>query len=83
MCTLTVPSIKKTNLNNVNRANRGEVVENSIEEIKGKAVENEEEVNDIRRIIKESLKENRKCNFTELKDSEKERNPLESNVGFK
>jgi len=50
-------NIKKTNLNNVNRASREEVVENSEGEINEKTVENEEDINDIRRKVRESLKE--------------------------
>ena len=50
-------NIKKTSLNNVNRADREEVVENSNEEIKGVIAENEEDINDIERKIKESLKD--------------------------
>jgi hypothetical protein len=49
-------------------------VENSEEEIKEKTEENEEDINDIRRKIKESLKEKGKCNFIEPKDSGKEKN---------
>ena len=64
-------NIKKTNLNNVNTAGREEVVENSREEIKEKTEENEEDINDIRRKIKESLKERWKY-FKEPKDPRKE-----------
>ncbi|GAH99245.1 unnamed protein product, partial [marine sediment metagenome] len=46
-------NIKKTNLNNVNRASRKVVVENSREEIKEKTTKNKEDINDIRRKIKE------------------------------
>ena len=53
-------NIKKTSLNNVNRADREEVVENSNEEIKGVIAENEEDINDIERKIKESLKDGEK-----------------------
>jgi len=71
-------NIKKTNLNNVNRASSERDVENSREEIKEKAAENEEDINDIRRKIRESLKEKKKCNFIESKDSGKEKKLLES-----
>jgi len=54
-------------------------VENSESEMKEKTEENEEDVNDIRRKIKESLKEKGKCNFIESKDSGKERKLLEEN----
>ena len=67
-------NIKKTNLNNVNRVGSEVVVENSGGEIKENTVENEEDINDIRRKIKESLKEKGKCNFIEPKDSGKEKN---------
>lgn len=67
-------NIKNTNLSNVNRVSREEVVENSSVEIKGKTVENEEDINDIRRKIKESLKEKGKCNFIDPKDSRKDKN---------
>ncbi|GAI48510.1 unnamed protein product, partial [marine sediment metagenome] len=67
-------NIKKTNLNNVNRAGIEGDVENSREEIKEKTEENKEDINDIRRKIKESLKEKEKCNFIESKDSGKEKN---------
>jgi len=70
-------SIKKTNLNNVNRTGNEEVVENSVGEIKEIAEENEEDINDIRRKIEESLKENGKCNFIEPENSGKERKLLE------
>ena len=72
-------NIKKINLNNVNKACSEGVVENSGGEIKENTVENEEDINDIRRKIRESLKEKGKCNFIEPKDSGKERKLLEEN----
>lgn len=66
-------NIKNTKLDNVNRASREEIVENSIREMKEKTAEDEEDINDIRRKIKESLEGNRKCNFTKPKDSGKEK----------
>src|SRR3972149_6895959 len=66
-------NIKNTNLNNVNRAGSKGVMENSREVKKEKKVENKEDINDIRRKIKESLEENRKCNFTESKGSGKDK----------
>jgi len=66
-------NIKKTNLNNVNRASIEGVVENSGGEIKENTEENEEDINDIRRKIKESLKDKGKCKFTEPEDSGKEK----------
>jgi predicted transcriptional regulator len=76
-------NIKKTSLNNVNKTSSEEVVENSEEEIKEKTEENEEDINDIRRKIKESLKEKGKCNFIESKDSGKENKLLESHTDLK
>ncbi len=51
-------NIKNKNLNNVNTASRKEIVENSTEEIRKVNAETDEDVNEIRRKIKESLKEN-------------------------
>jgi len=73
-------NIKYTNLNNVNRVGSKEVVENSGGEIKEKTAENEEDINDIRRKIKESLKVKGKCNFTKSKDSGKEKKPIENHT---
>ena len=66
--------INETNLTNVNRALREEVVENSREEIKEITAESKEDINDIRRKIKESLEEKGKYNFIEPKDSKKDKN---------
>ena len=74
---------KKINLNNVNTADREGVVDNSIEEIGGATAENEKDVNDIRRKIKESLEEKGKCNFIEPKDSGIKKNLLEKNTKLK
>ena len=73
-------SIKKTNLNNVNRANGEEVVENSREGIKRKRTENKEDIDDIKNKIRESLGE--KKNYSHLKsgDSELENNLLEKDT---
>ncbi|MFH0931006.1 MAG: hypothetical protein V1890_03605, partial [Candidatus Zixiibacteriota bacterium] len=49
-------------------------MENSREEIKEEIAEDEEDINDIRRKIKESLKEKENCNFIESKSSGKEKN---------
>ena len=76
-------NVNEPNLNNVNRARSGEVVENSREEIEEKTEENEEDINDIRRKIKESLKEKGKCNSIEPKDSGKEKKLLEKNTDSK
>ena len=67
-------NVNDPNLNNVNRAGSEEVVENSGEDINEKAVENEDDINDIKRKIKESLKDKGKRNFIEPKDSEKDKN---------
>ena len=76
-------NIKKTNLNNVNKTGSEGVVENSGGEIEENTVENERDINDIRRKIKESLKEKGKCNFIEPKDSGKENKLLESHTDLK
>jgi len=76
-------NIKKTNLNNVSTAGRERDVENSREEIIEEIAENEEDINDIRRKIKESLKEKGKCNFIEPKDSEKDKNTDSKGEYFK
>jgi len=66
-------NVNDPNLNNVNRASSEGVVENSGGEIKENTAEDEEDINDIRRKIKESLKERGKCKFTESEDSGKEK----------
>jgi hypothetical protein len=70
-------NIKNTNLNNVNKVGNEEVVEKSGEDITEKATENEEDINDIRRKIKESLKDKGKFNFMEAKDSGRDKNTYE------
>jgi len=72
--------VNEPNLNNVNRTSSEEVVENSRGEVNEKTEENKEDINDIRRKIKESLKEKRKCNFIEPKNSGKEKKLLEKNT---
>jgi hypothetical protein len=69
--------VNETNLNNVNRTSSEGDVENSGEEIKEITAE---DINDIRRKIKESLKEKGKCNFTEPKESGIEKKLLESHT---
>ncbi len=71
-------SVKKTNLNNVNRTSEGEVVENARERIKEKKLGNKEDINDIRIKIRESLEEKDNGSFTELNNLEKENNPENS-----
>jgi hypothetical protein len=74
---------KKINLNNVNMANREGSVENPAEEIKEVNVETDEDVNDIRRKIKESLKENKKPDFIKFQDFKKERNNYQKDRSLK
>jgi len=73
-------NIKNTSLNNVKRADREEDVENSGEAVEEKNTEDEEDINDIRRKIKESLKDKGKCNLTKPDNSGKERKLLESHT---
>ena len=68
-------SVKKTNLNNVNRISEGEVVENARERIKEKKLGNKEDINDIRIKIRESLEKKDNGSFTKLNNLEKENNP--------
>jgi len=56
-----------TDLNNVNRASGGGTVENSREEIREGKVKNKDDINDIRKKIRESLKRNEKGTFLSLK----------------
>ena len=67
-------NINETNLNNVNRASREKAAENSRGEIKEKTAESKEDINDIRRKIKESLEEGGKYSFIESKNSGIEKN---------
>jgi hypothetical protein len=60
-------NIKNTNLNNVNTAGRD--VENSENEIEGITEENEENIDNIRKKIKESLGSERRCSFIKPVDS--------------
>jgi len=69
-------TIKNTNLNNVNKAGSKRDVENSGDVVEEN--EDEDDINDIRRKIKESLEDGEKCNFTKPKDSGKDKN-----IGFK
>jgi hypothetical protein len=75
--------IKKTDLNNVNTAKDEEVVENSAEEIKEVDAETNEDINDIRRKIKKSLKENEKLNFIKPQDSGREKNNYQKDWNLK
>ncbi len=69
-----------TNLNNVNKTSGKKVVENSREVIEEKKLENKEDINDIRKKIRESLEENDKKSFPELNTLEKENNPENSYI---
>jgi len=71
-------NLKKTSLNNVKRTSREGDVENSGEVIEEKNTEEEEDINDIRRKIKESLEDKRKRNLTKSNDSGREKELLES-----
>jgi len=68
-------SIKKTNLNNVNKASGDGVVENFREETKGEKVESKEDINDVRKKIRKSLEENNKKSISEVSNLEKDSNP--------
>ena len=71
-------NLKNTSLNNVKRTSRESDVENSGEVIEEKDTEEEEDINDIRRKIKESLEDKGKCNLTKPNDPGKEKKLLES-----
>ncbi len=75
--------IKKTNLNNVNRAGGKDDVEKSVEIIEEKNAEEMEDINDIRRKIKESLEDKGKYNLTNPDNSVNERELLESHAHLK
>jgi len=72
--------IKNINLNNVNRAGIEDDVENSNELTKEKNAEENEDINDIRRKIKESLEDKGKYNLKKNDNSGKERELLESHA---
>ncbi len=71
-------NLKNNSLNNVKRTSRESDVENSGEVIEEKNTEEEEDINDIRRKIKESLEDKRKRNLTKSNDSGREKELLES-----
>jgi hypothetical protein len=75
--------IKKTDLNNVNTAYRKEVVENSTEETRKANTEIYENINEIRRKIKKSLKENGKPNFIKPQDFGREKNNYQKDWNLK
>jgi hypothetical protein len=72
--------IKNTNLNNVNRAGRKDDVENSKELVEEKNAEDKEDINDIRRKIKESLEDKGKYNLKKSDKSGKQKNLPESHA---
>jgi len=67
-------NINKNNLNNVNRSHSEEAVGNFGEWINENKAGNEEDINDIRRKINESLKGKRKCSFIKPKNSGNDKN---------
>ncbi len=69
-------NVNETNLNNVNRINRGKIVENSGCDVRKRSIENKDDINDIRRKIGESLKDGEKCNFTKPKGSGNDKNTV-------
>jgi len=75
--------ISDTDLNNVNNASRKGDVENSKDTIKEILAEDEENINNIRRKIKESLKKRGECKSVEPKESVKEKNMLEGHTNSK
>ena len=75
-------NIKNINLNNVNRAGR-EVVENLGSEINGERLEDKEDINDIKRKIKESLKEGEKYGLVESIKSVVNKYPESKRYKFK
>jgi len=69
-------NVNETNLNNVNRINRGKIVENSGGDVRKRSIENKDDINDIKRKIGESLKDGEKCNFTKPKGSGNDKNTV-------
>lgn len=76
-------NIKKRNLSNVNVPAEEEVVENSIKEIVKGNAETDEDVNEIRRKIKESLDGNEKHSFIKPKEFGNENNNYKEDLGLK
>ncbi len=71
-------NIKDTSLNNVKRVSREGDVESSGEIIEEENTKDKEDINDIKRKIKESLGDKGKCNLTKTDNSGKEMKLLES-----
>jgi hypothetical protein len=76
-------SIKKRNLSNVNVPADEGVVENSTKQIVEENAEVNEDVNEIRRKIKESLEGNEKHSFIKPKDFGNEKNNYKKDQGLK
>jgi len=76
-------NIKKRNLNNVNMPTEEKVVENSTKEIEEVNAKTDEDVNEIRRKIKESLEGNEKHSFIKPKDFGNEKNNYKKDQGLK
>jgi len=67
-------NLKNTSLNNVKRDSGKDVVENSKNEIEETTEEDKEDINDIKRKIKESLSSEGKCSFIKPEDSSNSKN---------
>ncbi|MBM3708229.1 MAG: hypothetical protein FJW69_07850 [Actinobacteria bacterium] len=76
-------NIKKRNLSNVNVPAEEKIVENSTKEIVEVNAEADEDVNEIRRKIKESLEGNEKHSFIKPKDFGNEKNNYKKDLGLK
>jgi hypothetical protein len=76
-------NIKKKNLNNVNLPANDEAVENSNVETDEINAEVDEDVNEIRRKIKESLNEKKKTGLSNPQDFRKERNNYQKDRSLK
>jgi len=76
-------SIKKKDLNNVNVPAEEGVVENSTKQIVEENAEVDEDVNEIRRKIKDSLERSEKHSFIKLKDFGNEKNNYKKDMGLK
>jgi ssDNA-binding Zn-finger/Zn-ribbon topoisomerase 1 len=70
--------VKNTNLNNVNRSGREDYVENSVDMLEEN--EDKEDINEIRRKIKESLEEKGKYNLKKSDNSGKQKKLPESHT---
>ena len=75
-------SIKKTNLNNVNKVSVERFVENYREEKNGERTESKEDINDIRKKIRKSLEKNNEESIPEVNNPGENSNP-ENNYSVK